>query len=403
MGSWVLSGVAAVALITGCRAEVGPAPVADGSPVTDAADPAIDATRPDGWQHSRRIRLDTSSSGAAIADDVEAYPLAILLDADHFDFAQAGDDGRDIRFFNGDGAPLPHSIERWDAAARKAAVWVKVDRVRGNDSTQAITMAWGNPDAADASDSHAVFPTADGYVAVWHLGEDGSNAAGAYRDATANAGHLTGINMAPGATVDGRIGNAVALMHADHQWLRLDGTDENARFDIHQRITYSLWVHPNSHTVEYQCAFSKGETGFRIHYYGASDWTENHDKHIMEPCVELTGGADMCPLRGGNENAWQGTDVAPARWWHLVIVQDHPNISFYINGALEVTIDEGGTWTSGAARPVAIGNNSSHSDGRRSWDGYIDEVRFLDRPEDASWIKLDYESQRADQQLVHFE
>jgi hypothetical protein len=401
MASWVVSGVAVLALIAGCDG-AGAGSDDDGTPVVDGAPPpidgegtAIDAMRPDGWQHSRPIRLDTSATGAAISEDVADYPLAILLDADSLDFAQASDDGRDLRFFAGDGAPLPHSIEAWDAAARKAAVWVRLD-LRGNDATQTITMAWGNPDAEDASDPHAVFPTDEGYVAVWHLGDD-------FRDATANAADLTGVNLEAGATTDGRIGKAVALEHDDRQWLRLDGNDKNALFDVHQQVTYSLWVRPESHTVDYQCAFSKGETGFRIHYYGSSEWDDNHNKHIMEPCVEAVGGTDLCPLRGGNENAWQGTDVAPGSWWHLTIVHDHPNISFYINGELEVTVDWGGTWTSGAARPVAIGNNSSHSDGRRSWDGAVDEVRFLARPRSASWIKLDYESQRADQQVVHFE
>jgi hypothetical protein len=49
---------------------------------------------------------------------------------------------------------------------------------------------------------------------------------------------------------------------------------------------------------------------------------------------------------------------------------------------------------------VGLGNNTTWADGRRSWDGLLDEARVLDVVKDASWVKLDYESQREGQKLV---
>ncbi len=329
---------------------------------------------------------------------VPKYPVPIVLTAANFDFSQAKDNGADLRLSTVDGAPLPYAIESWDSAAKVAALWVKID-VKGNDKSQSVLMNWGNAEAADASDSHAVFDANDGFVGVWHLGEAGNTAAGGYKDATANGADATGINMDPAATIEGRVGKAVSLSHAKAQWIRLDGT-KNQLFDIYNQMTYSIWIYPKSHTVEYQAAFTKGETGFRMHYYGMPTWTENRGKNIVEICVESVGGGDICPLKGGNANAWQGTDVAPGKWFHWVAIHNHPNVAFYLNGVLEVSSDEGGTWTSGAAKPVAIGNNSNAATGGRSWDGYLDEARVMKVVKDVNWVKLEYESQREGQKFV---
>src|SRR5688500_11710322 len=86
------------------------------------------AVNPDEWKYSKTITLDTTATGANVAEDVENYPLAVLLDRTSFDFDQAQPSGADIRFFDRTGKPLPHAIELWDKPAGKAAVWVLVDR-----------------------------------------------------------------------------------------------------------------------------------------------------------------------------------------------------------------------------------------------------------------------------------
>jgi hypothetical protein len=263
-------------------------------------------------------------------------------------------------------------------------------------------MKWGNPEASDSGDSRAVFDAAAGFLGVWHLGEPGSTTAGGYKDATASAADLTGVNLDGATPVDGRVGKALALSHDKTQWLRLDPPEKNKLYDIYEKMTYSIWLYTKSHTVEYQAIFTKGETGFRMHYYGMPDWTENRGRHIVEICVEEMGGGDICPLKGGNANAWQGTDVAPGKWVHWVAVHDHPRVSFYLNGVLEVTQSPGGAWTSGAAQPVGIGNNTRWPDGRRSFDGTLDEARVMNVVKDATWAKLEYESQREGSKLVSF-
>jgi hypothetical protein len=350
------------------------------------------------FAHARILTLDTSSAGADVSDDVLAFPLALTLSQDNFDFSQAKPDGSDVRFLADDGSALPYSIERWDADKKEAALWVRLAKIRGHEQTR-LTMQWGKADAQSQSDSHAVFAASDGFVGVWHLAEEGSEESGHYKDATEHGADATGVNLAGEASISGRIGPAARLEHDKTQWIRVDGDDKNALFDLYEKMSYSVWIYALSHSVDYQCAFSKGETGFRMHFYGSNEWDDNKGKHITEACVEQVGGEDLCPLKGG-EMPWLGTDVKLGQWWHWTVVQDYPSIRIYLNGTLEVENTDGGDWTSGAKAPVGIGNNTTWSDGRRSWDGYVDEARVLNEPKSAAWVKLDYESQREGQKLV---
>jgi hypothetical protein len=340
------------------------------------------------WKYFSVITLDTTATGANVTGDVPKYPVAIALTATNFDFTQAKDKGADLRFTTPDGTMLPYAIEFWDSAAKVAAVWVKVD-VKGNDKTQSITMSWGNADAPDASDSHKVFDTADGFVGVWHLSETGSTTAGGYKDATANGADATGVATTADSVGDGRVGKAANLSHASNQYLKVADMEKNKLFDTFNQTTFSIWVHPKSHTVNYQCMFSKGEGSFRIHYYGLAEYYGN--RHLTEICVEGPN-YDECPV-----NEKSGTSVEPGKWWHLVGVTDHPKINYYINGAPESSDSDDSPWKSDATKPVVIGNNSSGLG--RSFDGIVDEARFMNVPKDTNWVKLEYESQKEAQKF----
>ncbi|MCP4710914.1 MAG: DUF2341 domain-containing protein, partial [Planctomycetes bacterium] len=79
------------------------------------------------WAHTQKIILNTSSSGADITENVIGFPIVIRLDSVNFNFGEALPKGEDLRFSKPDGTALFYSIERWDAAAKRAEIWVKVD------------------------------------------------------------------------------------------------------------------------------------------------------------------------------------------------------------------------------------------------------------------------------------
>jgi hypothetical protein len=341
---------------------------------------------PSSGNKAKMIKLDTTAAGAAVMGDVLKYPVAVVLDATNFDFASAKSKGEDIRFATMEGTALPFEIEFWDATAKLAALWVKVD-VKGN-ATQTIKMTWGDANAATASDGKAVFPKEDGYLGAWHLSEPASLTADGYKDSSGNEAHATGVMRMP-ASGEGRIGKALVLDNAGamKHWAEISA----AKTTLDPRnMTYSIWVNAKSHTVEYQAMFTKGERDFRIHYFGKAEYYGN--RHLTESCLE--GAGDVCPVNRGS-----GTDVKPGTgWYHLVAVHKHPETIYYVNGKHEATLRAPEAWKTDAAAKVMIGNNSSNLG--RAFDGSLDEARLMVVAKDANWAKLEYESQKMGQKFV---
>lgn len=60
------------------------------------------------------------------------------LNQSNFNFSEALGSGENIRFSKADGTHLYYQIERWDSLSGEAQVWVRVDTVYGNNSTQYI-------------------------------------------------------------------------------------------------------------------------------------------------------------------------------------------------------------------------------------------------------------------------
>jgi hypothetical protein len=355
------------------------------------------------WKFSRPIQFNPSESGANVMGDVKEFPVAIALDARSFDFAQAKDDGSDV-YFSGDkdGVPLPHHVELWDAKARTALVWVKVPTVKGNSSDQSIFMHWGNPDASATGDAAKVFSTADGFVGVWHLNEEGNTDAVGYRDATGNADHATGVNLTPGSRVDGRVGKAQLFNYADMQWMKIDN-DKRKLFDLTNKLTFSIWANARSFGNKgdeatrqmpgYETMFAKGDNSWRLQKFGIREW-HNPPATLVEICVEKAPKGDLC--------VFGPYDMQVNRWYHFVGVHDYPKARIYVNGVLDKEASFADIeWTSGD-HPVGIGNQSQFPQRGRQWDGMLDEARVLNVPKDEHWIKLDYESQREAQRFYTF-
>ena len=118
---------------------------------------AVGATAQDNyaqWNYSLNCTLNTTSSGANVDSNVFNFPVLIRLNAGNFNFAQLIDQtgGTDVRFAKSDGTHLYYQIERCDPATPDSAeLWVLVDTVRANNSTQFIKMYWGKSTAGDSS------------------------------------------------------------------------------------------------------------------------------------------------------------------------------------------------------------------------------------------------------------
>jgi hypothetical protein len=357
------------------------------------------------WSRHRNVFLSTTAAGANVAGTVLNFPVLVRLGAaDSATFAQARAGGIDLRFTKADNVTrLPHQIDHWDATGRIAAVWVRVDSVKGNSSTQLIRMHWGNATAADSSNGTAVF--ANGFTNVWHLG----NAAGvaARPNAIAGGNPATPTNFPGGyAAPRGLIGMGDTLRGGDGSGGVAPTLDllnlGSITSDYSQGLTFSTWI--------YQTVL-----GTNTIYYSGS----------FTPDGTATGGLVLTGLQGVEEgvgakfrqrNGTTGgnsgiilTDGAMAgvlgRWAHtLFTLNSAGEMSIYLDGNL-IGSASGIAMFSSATRPVnQLGSTLAHMNySDYSFSGIMDEARLANIGRTAEWARLEYQNQRPGQVLVHFD
>ena len=337
------------------------------------------------WQYSKTIRLNTAASGAQITGNVYAFPALVRLTGSNFDFTQAQSNGSDLRFTKQDNSPIAYEIERWDAAAGAAEVWVKMDTIFGGDSAQAITMYWGNPGAPGASSSASVFDTGNGFQGVWHL--DG--AAGAIeKEATARNFMATPMGKTLPTDTLGVIGMAKRFDGAS-SYFDMKGTAGSVlSFPEKSQYTLSVWVNADTLDSAFQALVYKGTYQYGLQIRPEHVWEFNEYK---------------------DSSWWEGvrSPAVAHVWKYITSVRSGSSEFLYVDGALtsdSVTIT---TRVSGiVARSTASDLQLSHSidgdEGGRYFKGALDEVSVSNVSRSPDWIKLCYMNQRADDKLVIF-
>lgn len=329
--------------------------------------------------YSAKLLLNTTASGADIAGTVTDFPLLIRLKTGYFDFTQALSDGRDLRFTKSNGDPIPFEIERWDASAGQAEIWAKIDTVYGNDSTQSITMYWGNPDASGNSNGAAVFDTAGGFQGVWHLSEPEM---AINRDATVNG--YNGVPSIPAPlAVSGIIGGAQQF-NGTSTSIEMPGT-ENSKLNFPENSAYSVsaWVLVDSLDGLHHAIVDKSDLQYGLEVFGPENSWDFYQFNSAK--------------------FWDGSRLpATAKQWvYLVGIRSGLEQHLYVNGSYASGIfdstastrarDEGGT--------VMIGMLSNDPE-TRFFKGKIDEVCLANTARSADWIKLCYMNQNADDRLI---
>jgi hypothetical protein len=338
------------------------------------------------WSSSRELLVDASPAGANVATDLTGFPLGLSLGAESADlFTQAKPDGSDLRFAAADGTHLPYQIEAWDAAGKKAAIWVGLPSVKAGQVLH-LRAYWGKPSAADSSSGPAVFGAADGFKGVWHMGSTA--------DASANG--ITAQDSGTVADPAGRVGAARSFPNTADAYAATGAymaLGNPAALNITGIITMEAWV----------------------------KWTRR-DKHRIIICH----GGGIKPaavsetvLRIGETldyraGVWTGKDhyaksvVPPSdsgMWVHLGGVFDGSKWRLYRNGEKvdSLVSDTGampstGGWRIGAE--FATIPNTTTNTATRFFSGSLDEVRIASVARSADWFKLAYATQKEGQTVV---
>jgi len=327
------------------------------------------------WAFSKKIILNTTPSGAAVAGTVTHFPVLIRLTADIVDFSSFASAGADIRFAKSDSTPLPFEIARWDVAGKSAELWVTMDTVRGNDSAQCIMMYYGNPWVSSVSSGAAAFG-GNGFIAVWHLDGNCVDASGSGHDGvnygsidTAGImGRCAKFNGGDSITIPGLLGTPATL-------------------------TLSAWVKTDTTAASGQDIVSLGDAALIredevVSAYGTGGYAHRYTKNGDTTFTKVTSGQN----------------IAKTGWRYIAFSFDNEAQvhSLYIDGAA-VRVDS-------SAYPIdytGVGVNTfigAHGNNKKSYNnrGLIDEVRVCAVARSGDWIRLCFMNQRTDDKLVAF-
>ena len=345
------------------------------------------------WAHQGTWSIDTSGAGEAWIRSAGDYPVAVRLSNPGFDFTQAMANGEDLRFADADGNALPYAIERWDAGAGKAAVWVNLKRAGIRAVGGAFRMYWGKTGAIAMGRSEAVFDTALGFTCVWHLSETGNNKKNGYADATATQLGGWGTEMVADDPESGLVAGA-QIFDGKSRNIRMD----NAPLAWKGAFAASAWIEPG---------FGSGDDMDRVIL---ARWEENQSSGFVlqySPGVKglrlilgMASPARIFTLDAPNLAFNQGD------WHHVAATFDGKTASLYWDGSLLAQQSPGSAAIADNFRDLLIGAKGDPDPNLAETQfflGRIDEVRILRTVNNPDWIQMDYRTQRPGSTALHME
>ena len=332
----------------------------------------VKATDFTNWAHSAVIAVD----GYIGNEPLDDFPALVVLSTNRpgFNYADfSSPTGADLRISDSTGTnELSYEIESWRTNS-ESYVWVRVPSLVTN---QLLIAYWGNPAATNPA-TYTVDGTvwANGFGAVWHLGEPSGTRAD-------SSGHTVGASpLGPVGSVtqtNGMLGFAT----------QLDGNGGylNAGNDLlaGTQGTLSAWVkldQGNSSII----GPGVSDEVFAELYVRGSPGEVSHYVHITDMRWRYQTDGSLGNL---------------GEWHHIAAVQDGVEPKIYVDGVLvpqsfaEGSIsnrtdyfdDMGGgvTWLLGA---------SQRDDVTKHFHGVLDEVRVESVPRSSNWIWACYQNQ----------
>jgi biopolymer transport protein ExbB len=306
------------------------------------------------WSARKKITLNVSQ--AEIKDAVSQAPILVRLHTGNFDFINARDDGKDIRFFlaKDDKTPLNFHIEKYDPLNEMALIWVQVpDLVAGKET--AIYMYSGNSKASPADESANTYD--NNMAAVFHFAEKDSP-----KDSTANNNNATQYSLRLG---DGSLIGGGATFGG--QSVLTIKSAPSIKFDAARGMTVSAWIK----VADVQ----KNAVLFQ----------------------QLDGGKSLVlGIEAGKLYAATGTtstpktaELVPGAWHHVALTAGQ-SLTLYLDGKEVAT----------AAAPVA--DMQGDITVGKDYTGEMDELEVSNIARSADWIKVAAMEQGSDSLLVTY-
>ena len=329
------------------------------------------------WPNSNVISVNTSASGAGVAGTVTRFPVLVRLNPGNFaGFGATLAGGADIRFEKLNGTHLPYQIERWVTHAGNndtADIWVKLDTIFGNNSSQQIKVLWGNNTAVDSSWPAGVFETSNGFAGVWHMNE----ASGNIHDITSNA--IVGTDVGGTVSSPGEIGLCRSFDTLKSNTINLGSSA--AICDLADSITVSAWFkasQPNDTVV----SVLRNDGNFTaLQFHSAADW--------------FTTYWDTLP--NVTHAVWKGK--FDNGQWHYVTskYKTGSGCRVFFDGLLAAGDSTNTGKLRAPANPMFYVGSSGNLE---YYNGLLDEIRIEKAYRSPDWIALCYRNQQNNQTLI---
>jgi hypothetical protein len=314
------------------------------------------------WSGHGSVWLLTDKEGANLPATavVREFPVVMRLHGDTFPFAAAQSKGEDLRVADATGRELALEIESWDKAAGEAVVWVRVPEIRGA-TRQELKLHWGNPQAKTVSDGSKVFSRDNGYLSVWHMGQEVKDAVGTLPSKV--------VGTKP---IEGLIGGARSFAGKEGVFSgdKITGYPTDA-----SSHTTSAWIKPTrSNSTIIAWGNEAGGRGSKVRFQLRAP----QHLHIDSNFSDVDGPSNL----------------TPDEWHYVTHTYDKNDGRLYLDGKL----DGKASPTLNIKSPARLWIGGWYD--VYSYEGDMDEVRVASVARSPEWIKLEYANQAPNQCLV---
>ncbi|MCE2929485.1 MAG: DUF2341 domain-containing protein, partial [Candidatus Caenarcaniphilales bacterium] len=336
------------------------------------------------------FRIPLTINKAQVNGSVTDFP--VYVDLNNFPnsfFTSAKSDGSDIRITTSDGVTrVPLELVSYSAATTNGELWFRAPSLTST-SNGTFYVYYGNanagfPAANSTYGSQQVW--SNGYVSVWHLNQEPSNASNEILESSYLSNHMTSVNMAGTEIRQGKLGNSVNFDGSD------DYTNSIYQFNgstisVFSNFNLSMWAKPNA-TRPTTAEANSGTTGTSGQRYAI---TASHGQNSNTGGTGIsigTSGISVFHHKAGYMPSPLVYDTTISGWNHVSINTIANANVLYVNSNLVRT---GLTTTlrqfpgAGIAGPPGYGYYS----------GEIDEIRVSRKSRSRNWITTEYNNQNS--------
>ena len=301
------------------------------------------------WTSRKPLTVNTTAGGVDIKTALHDVPVLVRLHSGNFPaFLNVKDGGADFRFVAGDDkTPLKYHVEKFDAAAQIALVWVKLPVIEPQSTDNKFYLYFGNQSAPKGDDAGATYDVDT--TAVFHFGDAGGELSDSTAYATASSGAAVESTPSAGSVapnplsllgMGGVLSGGEGITIADAPQLKLSPEKGWAA---------SLWVKFETLPAAGGYLLERGQGAQRL-------------------SVKMTG--DHVSASVGTATATSASALVAGQWAHVAVSLGSGQLQLFINGVLAgetpVTLAETGG-------PIAVG---AGVDGKGALAEQIDELKF---------------------------